>query len=132
MRLLDGNVLVALGDASHVHHQAAVGWFSHGKWQFATTPITQGTLLRLLLQHGAVRLPGEAWAILAGFTAHARHEFWPDALSYENVPHDNLPGRRQVTDAYLAALTRHRAGRLATFDRGLATLHSDVVELIAA
>ena len=37
---------------------------------------------------------------------------------------------RQVTDSYLAALARHRNGRLATFDRGLAALHADVADLI--
>lgn len=32
----------------------------------------------------------------------------------------------------LAALARHHGGRLATFDQGLAALHSDIAELIAA
>lgn len=31
---------------------------------------------------------------------------------------------------YLAQLARKRGGRLATFDRGLAQLHSDVVHLV--
>jgi predicted nucleic acid-binding protein len=39
-------------------------------------------------------------------------------------------GHRQVTDAYLVALARHHDGRLATFDRGLAALHDDAVELL--
>jgi predicted nucleic acid-binding protein len=37
---------------------------------------------------------------------------------------------RQVTDACLAQLARHYGGRLATFDEGLAALHSDVAEPI--
>jgi uncharacterized protein len=37
----------------------------------------------------------------------------------------------QVTDAYLAQLARTHNGRLATFDQGLAQLHSDVAELVA-
>lgn len=39
-------------------------------------------------------------------------------------------GHRQVTDAYLAQLARAHDGRLASFDQGLAKLHSDVVDLI--
>lgn len=39
-------------------------------------------------------------------------------------------GQAQVTDAYLAALARQHGGKLATFDRGLAALHSDVAVLI--
>lgn len=39
-------------------------------------------------------------------------------------------GHRQVTDAYLVALARGHRSRLATFDRGLAALHGDEVELL--
>jgi uncharacterized protein len=41
-------------------------------------------------------------------------------------------GHRQVTDAYLAALARHHHGKLATFDKGLAALHSDVAVALTA
>ena len=47
--LLDGNVLVALSDEAHVHHEAAEDWFATHRGPFATCPITQGTLLRVLL-----------------------------------------------------------------------------------
>ncbi|PKM02397.1 MAG: hypothetical protein CVV17_05770, partial [Gammaproteobacteria bacterium HGW-Gammaproteobacteria-7] len=58
---------------------------------------------------------------------HPRHRFWADAIDYSAVSWSGLLGHRQVTDAYLAALARHQRGRLATLDRGLATLHGDVV-----
>ncbi|MBK9181348.1 MAG: hypothetical protein IPM45_17625 [Acidimicrobiales bacterium] len=74
--LLDGNVLVALAVEDHVHHEGAVRWFAADERPFATTPITQGTLLRLLLRTG---LPAaDALAVLEGVAAHPRHEFWPD------------------------------------------------------
>jgi predicted nucleic acid-binding protein len=41
-------------------------------------------------------------------------------------------GHRQVTDAYLGALTRCHGGQLATFDRGLSALHPDVALLLIA
>lgn len=40
-------------------------------------------------------------------------------------------GHRQVTDAYLAGLARHRSAQLATFDQGLVALHPDVTVLLA-
>lgn len=54
VHLLDGNVLVALVRPSHVHHQAAERWFAANAAPFATCPITQGTLLRLLMHLGGL------------------------------------------------------------------------------
>lgn len=129
--LLDGNVLIALADQAHVHHQVAVRWFGAQEQPFATCPITQGTLLRMLLRHGAVASPAQAGQVLAGFVQHQRHRFWADAIDYAAVSWTGLLGHRQVTDAYLAALARHHQGRLATLDRGLAALHGDVVEWLS-
>lgn len=129
--LLDDNVLIALADQAHVHHAVAVRWFATQSSPFATCPITQGTLLRMLLRHGAVASPVQAAQVLAGFVQHPRHRFWADAIDYAAVSWTGLLGHRQVTDAYLAALARHHQGRLATLDRGLAALHGDVVEWLS-
>ena len=48
--LLDGNVLVALTDSRHVHHARAERWLARLPGTFATCPITQGSLVRVLLQ----------------------------------------------------------------------------------
>jgi hypothetical protein len=95
---------------------------------FATCPITQGTLLRILLQ-GGMSAP-EALTVLAGVVGHGSHEFWPDALSYGEVDLGGVVGHRQVTDAYLAQLARSHSGRLATLDGGLASLHPDVATVV--
>jgi toxin-antitoxin system PIN domain toxin len=123
--LLDGNVLVALMSADHVHHAAAVRWFASTSGPFATCPITQGTLLRMLMRLADLSIDA-ALAVLAQVEAHPRHRFWPDALSYGDVVWRGVMGHRQVTDAYLAALARRHRGKLVTFDRGLAVLHADV------
>ena len=128
--LLDGNVLVALTYRPHVHHPAARQWFAANGRPFATCPITQGTLLRLLLQLQAVSSIEFAIATLRELTANPRHRFWPDSLGYLDVGMKGVIGHRQVTDAYLAALARQQGGRLATFDKGLAALHPDVAELV--
>lgn len=126
--LLDGNVLVALTVTNHVFHDAAEEWVERYDGELATCPITQGTLVRMLLRDGYTA--SQAQDALQALTADPRHEFWPDDLSYVGLALTGVLGQRQVTDAYLAALTRHRSGRLATFDQGLAQLHSDVAELV--
>lgn len=126
--LLDANVLIALLVDDHVHHVAAENWFTGLDRNFATCPVTQGSLLRLLIREG--QSAATARAVLSGTTANPRHEFWPDDIPYTDVPVQGLIGHRQVTDAYLAQLARTRRARLATFDRAMAKLHSDVADLV--
>ena len=126
--LLDGNVLVALSFTYHTHAQSADPWFANLHDSFATCPITQGTLLRHALREGLSA--DDARDTLARITNHRRHIFWPDDISYNDVRMTGVMGHRQVTDAYLAQLARHHGARLATFDEGLAVLHSDVADLI--
>jgi hypothetical protein len=125
VHLLDGNVPSALIDVAHVHHAAAWAWFVGQDSDFATCPITQGTLLRLAMHVGG-RSADQAVAILQALTAHARHQFWPGAQDDGQVRWHGVLGHRQVTDAYLAALARHHGGKLASFDKGLMALHADV------
>jgi toxin-antitoxin system PIN domain toxin len=126
--LLDSNVLIALVVPEHIHHEAAERWFPATGRDFATCPMTQGSLIRLLLREG--QATGTALRALEELVSMAGHQFWPDELSYADVPMKGVVGHRQVTDAYLAALARRRQGRLATFDAGLAALHVDVAELV--
>ncbi len=59
-------------------------------------------------------------------------EFWADSISYREVPLGGVIGHWQVTDAYLVQLGRAHGAKLATSDRDLVGLHSDIVELIPA
>jgi uncharacterized protein len=126
--LLDANVLIALVVAEHVHHDAAEAWLAGHAGRFATCPITQGSLVRLLIREG--QAADAARALVAAVAADSRHDFWTDDVSYQDVRMAGVVGHRQVTDAYLAQLARVRDGRLASFDQGLAKLHSDVVDLV--
>jgi uncharacterized protein len=126
--LLDADLLIALVVSDHVHHLAAETWWLARRASFATCPITQGSLVRFLVREG--QPAGDATAVLTALTAHERHVFWPDDLPYAQVDLRGVEGHRQVTDAYLASLARAHGGRLATFDRGLARLHADVVDLV--
>lgn len=125
--LLDGNVLIALVLSDHVHHERVRNWFGRSR-SFATCPITQSTLLRLLVREGAPA--PQALTVLQQVTAHRSHQFWPDALGFGEVETARIVGHRQITDAYLAQLARSNSGRVATLDDGLCAAHPDVARAI--
>ena len=126
--LLDANLLIALLVDDHVHHVAAENWFVGISGNFATCPVTQGSLMRLLIREG--QSAATAQAVLNGVTSDVRHEFWPDDVGYVDVPVEGIISHRQVTDAYLAQLARTHGARLATFDQAMAKLHDDEVDLV--
>ena len=130
--LLDANVLISLVDPDHVHHERATDWFSQqdGPFdqRFATCPITQGSLIRHLLRAG--HTAGDIGVAVDRIQALPRHEFWPDDLPFTTHAIANVVGHRQVTDAYLCHLARGRSCQVATFDRGLAAVHTDVAVLV--
>ncbi len=126
--LLDANVLVALVVSEHVHHDFAAEWLSASDTEFATCPITQGSLVRFLVGMG--QSAAAARDVVSAVEAADRHEFWPDSVSFADVEFAGVMSHRQVTDAYLAQLARTRNGQLATLDTGLAHLHGDVALLI--
>lgn len=129
--LLDGNVVVALVIDSHFHHDRAHDWFATlTKDHFATCVLTQGTLLRVHMKTAVDPSAAAAWTALENLASHRNHEWWGDSLDFRDVPHRHLQGSGQVTDAWLAELTRRRGGRLATMDSGLAALHADVAFLL--
>lgn len=49
--LLDVNVLIALLDEAHIHHQLAMGWLTNNIEQgWASCPMTQNGCIRILSQ----------------------------------------------------------------------------------
>lgn len=127
--LPDVNVLIALTWPTHVHHAQARRWFDRqARSGWATCPITQLAFVRLSSNAKIIRdavSPREAVAMLRRLVEQPGHVFWPDEPQIESAgPFASLSlvGHRQVTDAYLLSLTRHRKGKLATLDRGLPEL----------
>jgi predicted nucleic acid-binding protein len=108
--LFDVNVLIALLDASHVHHAPATAWLqANGAHGWASCPQALAA--------------GQVAAQLARAASHPQHAFWPDDLSLLEpgaMNWNSILGSRQVTDAYLLALAVRRGGRLVTLDRGVA------------
>jgi predicted nucleic acid-binding protein len=106
-------------------HRRALDWFGR-RTPFATCPITQGALLRHYMRGVTRPQIAEAKEVLESFTRLPTHEFWPDDIDYAQIPEKGVTGHRQVTDAYLVALAKHRGGVLATMDEALATIHPSV------
>jgi toxin-antitoxin system PIN domain toxin len=125
--LLDVNVLVALFDPDHVHHDLAHDWFAHdGAKGWATCPVTENGFVRIV-SNPKYRpdAPPASAALdrLRRFCAGGHHHFWPDAVSLRDESlfvAAAIRGHRQLTDMYLLGLARKKGGRLATFDRTIA------------
>jgi toxin-antitoxin system PIN domain toxin len=124
--LLDVNVLIALLDSDHASHASAIGWFSkHAREGWASCPITQNGCIRIM-SNPAYPNPLPVQAViehLAGACHQNIHKFWPDEVSLldsDVVDSTRIHGARQLTDIYLLALAVQHAGRLVTFDTGIA------------
>jgi len=79
--LLDVNVLLALVDPEHVHHETVHAWIDEGLagngW--ATCAVTQNGFLRIISQpsySNSVTLVS-AFDLLRGAVSDPAHEFWP-------------------------------------------------------
>lgn len=83
--LLDVNVLVALFDPSHVHHEAAHAWFGvNCKHRWATCALTENAFLRVLSNPaypGSRTTVEDAAARLRTFCSDGQHVFWTDSVS---------------------------------------------------
>ena len=119
--LLDANLLIALATPEHSLNARASTWFLKGH-RFATCPITQGALFRFHLRAGVEATAESAKLLLQSMFSLPRHEFWPDDVSYLDMPTVGIFGHRQVTDGYLVLLARKHGGAVATLDRALAAL----------
>jgi hypothetical protein len=120
--LLDVNLLLALTDPAHIHHDAAHRWFAdkgHGSW--ATCPLTENGFLRIGSHPKYPNRPGDVIAmfgILRQLCSASGHQFWAEDISLLQIL---APGaiitHAQITDVYLAGLAVHKKGQLATLDQ---------------
>ena len=123
--LFDVNVLIALFDADHIHHERAHDWWkAHRADGWASCPLTQNGFVRVLSQPAYPKAITVTAAIdlLTTATADAGHRFWPDSVSLvepRRLDRKQIVGPKQITDVYLLALAVEQQGRLATFDRAI-------------
>ena len=125
--LLDVNVLLALLDPAHTHHEAAHAWFATANAAWASCNLTQNGALRIMSHQrygNAVASTAIAAELLAGLCSQPGHVYWNADLSLLDSPlidRTRLLSSGQVTDTYLLALAVQHRGRLATFDKRLVT-----------
>lgn len=124
--LLDVNVLIALLDQAHPHHETASSWLKANiKHGWASCPITQNGCIRVMSQtaYPGARPAAQIIERLRGGLEHSAHAFWPADVSIMDakiVDGSRVHSARQITDTYLLALALQHNGRLVTFDTGIA------------
>ena len=121
--LLDVNLLLALCDSRHEHHELAHRWFAaKGQSAWATCPITENGFIRIASQPSYPNSPGgtsHVASLLRRFCRRDGHRFWPDAVSLMDDMLFKLsltPSPNQTTDVYLLGLAVKNRGKLATLD----------------
>lgn len=120
--LLDVNLLLALADPMHVHHELAHHWFAaSGQASWATCPITENGFVRVACHPRYPNRPGDVavvLGILRQFCAHPGHAFWEDDASLRDLilPHIVMT-HQHVTEVYLLGLAAQRREKLATLDQ---------------
>lgn len=122
MYLLDINVLIALADFDHVHHEETEAFFQkfcRNGW--ATCPLVENGFIRIFGHPKYPQGPGTthgARSVLHRLLSRPGHQFWPDSISLADATaHPNLPGFRDLTDYYLLALAVDHHARLVTLDQ---------------
>ncbi len=122
--LLDVNLLIALCDPDHVHHELAHDWFADNRRHgWATCPATENGFLRVLSNPGygsAVHRIPDLTTLLRSFCSDSNHQFWAAGVSLRDPTIFKpalIGGHRQVTDVYLLGVAKKHGGCLATFDR---------------
>ena len=120
--LLDINLLLALSDPMHVHHEAAHVWFAKtGHLSWATCPLTENGFVRIASHPRYPNRPGEVpivLALLRQFCTVEGHHFWTEDITIrELLDVNSVITHTQITDVYLLGLALHKGGKLASLDQ---------------
>jgi hypothetical protein len=121
--LLDVNVLIALTEEAHVHHQAATEWFNTPGLNWGVCAFSEAGFLRLTAHPKVGRITlAEASAVLAALASHPGYRLWPISVGWSTLAapfHERVFGHRQITDAYLLGLAVKENGVLVTLDKAI-------------
>lgn len=127
MNLIDVNVLVAMFDGDHVHHDTATQW-----WQaeldrgqpFTVPDLVWVGFARLATNTGlswSVATFAEAWAFAQAVMAQPTYlRFVPDPRTlteFERLASESNARADLVTDSYIAACASAYGATVVTFDR---------------
>ena len=124
--LLDVNVVIALIDPLHVHHERAHRWFgSRAGATWHTCPLVQNGVVRVVSHpnYSNSQPAPVVLASLASLSARDDHVFLADTVSLldSSVHTERLLASSQVSDTYLLHLAASNDALLATFDTRIVT-----------
>jgi hypothetical protein len=121
--LLDVNVLIALAEPKHVHHQAVMRWFNTPGLDWGLCAFTEAGFLRVATNPIAASYTvAESTAVLASLTSHPGYRFWPITAGWVHLAapfQERVFGHQQITDAYLLGLAVKENGVLVTLDKAI-------------
>jgi len=124
--LLDLNVLIALTEPGHKHHQKAQDWFNSScKGRWGVCPLTEAGFVRVTTNPAfcpGPRTMEQAMAILQALKMYPGYWYWAIDESWITLTAPfaaRIFGHQQVTDAYLLGLAIKEKGVLVTFNKGI-------------
>ena len=120
--LLDVNLMLALVDPMHVHHDVTHHWFAAtGQPVWATCPIVENGFVRIASHPQYPNRPGESAVVLGllrQLCAHPGHTFWADDVTLRDLlTPDAAFTHNHLADLYLLGLAVSHGGKLATLDQ---------------
>ena len=123
--LLDVNVLIALTDSEHVHHELVMGWFEHsGRPDWGLCALTEAGFVRVAVNPKVgSRTVAQATALLSRLASDPGCRFWPISDGWAKLAapfSQRIFGHRQINDALRLGLAITQKGVLVTMDKGIA------------
>ena len=127
--LLDINVLIALMDPDHTFHQLAHQWWNQNDRPWASCPITENGLIRIMASTAYSKncqlTVADVTTLLSVFVSNTNHVFWHDHLSFrdqQEFKHTSILSSKHLTDLYLLALAAKNNATLVTFDQNISSI----------
>jgi len=124
--LLDVNVLIALSEMEHVHHQLAAKWFDSPGLDWGLCAFSEAGFLRVTANPRSGGHPiAESGDVLAALAVRPGYRYWPIAASWATLSapfQERIHGHQQITDAFMLGLAVKEDGVLVTLDKAMRTL----------
>jgi toxin-antitoxin system PIN domain toxin len=121
--LLDVNVMVALTEPEHPHHQIVMDWFETPGLHWGLCAFSEAGFLRASTNPKVgFHTVQEATQVLADFVHHPGYSYWPITTGWADLTtpfRERVFGHQQITDAYLLGLAVRRNAILITLDKAI-------------